>query len=173
MHIRKFIGSDIPATSVIYCSCFAEPPWFEAFEPASVAQEMSEVMSWPDAVMVAATDGDRLVASAYGYDLGRKPDVLGMTDASSDAFYLAEVFVDPAARHRGLATDLIKGLLAIAGARTETGVVRTSVDQPIIRHLLLKLGWEIVAEQEVVSEKTVDGRIVTSPDRRIILVGRL
>ena len=173
MQIRKLTEGDVPTASVIYCGCFAEPPWYEAFDPASVAKEMYETMSWSDAVMAAAACDGRLVAAAYGFALRRKPDIIAATGAPPDAFYLAEIFVDPAARLRGLSTRLVEAVLAAARKDAGIGVVRTSVDQPIILHIFRKLGWETAAEQEVVSEKTVDGETVSAPDRRVIMVGRI
>lgn len=169
--IRTFLRSDIPAAAAIYCPSFAEYPWLEFFAVEDVEREIADVMTWPDAVMAVATINDRIVGAAYGFAVGRKPDVVALVDVAPESFYVSEIFVDRTVRGRGIARQLVDDLLRRVPNLT-TGVVRTSVEQPIIQRLFQERGWQIAAEQEVMSEKSIDGQKVTAPDYRVIMVGR-
>lgn len=172
MRTETFTVQYIPDAVVFYCLAFAEPPWFEVYTPADVEQEMQDVLSWDDTIAVAVFIDGRLVGVAYGFAVRRKPDVMALVDVPPEAIYVSEVFVHPEFRGRGIARRLVDALLA----RTENGsvgVVRTSVNQPIILRLFAERGWEVAARQDVMSEKCIDGVTVTAPDTRVVMVGRI
>lgn len=173
MEIREFKKSDLIEIVPLYCACFAEPPWNEQFNPIEVTAEILEVAGWPGAFLYTAFEGGRVIGAAYGFNLTHKPDVRGLADPSSSAFYVSEIFVSPTARTKGTATALVDSLLRKAqsyGYRSM--VVRTSVEQPIIRRLFEKRGWTVIATQTVLSTKIVDGRAVDAPDERVIMADR-
>lgn len=170
--VRIFLPGDIAAAAAIYCPSFAEYPWLEFFAVEDVEREMADVMTWPDAVMAVAEQDGRVVGAAYGFAVSRKPDVIALVDVPPESFYVSEIFVDHAVRGRGIARSLVDNLLSrLPGVAV--GVVRTSVEQPIIQRLFAERDWRIAAEQNVMSEKWVDGQKVVAPDRRIIMTGRL
>ncbi len=174
MRIRPFTHEDVSQAARLYCTCFAEPPWFESFDPREVTQEMEDILARTDAAAQVAVENGRVVGAAYGFDLATKDDVAALVRPAPPAFYVSEIFVAPDRRVRGTARTMTQALLRQAAAAGYVdGAVRTSVDQPAILRLFAGLGWTVAAEQTVVSPKLVDGQTVHAPDRRVILTGRL
>lgn len=170
MRTVPFTVKFVPAAAVFYCLAFAEAPWFEVYAPTDVEEEMHTVLSWPDTRAVAVFINNRLVGVAYGFAVHRKPDVMALVDVPPESMYVSEIFVHPDFRGRGVARCLVDGLLERAEG---VGVVRTSVNQPIILRLFAERGWEVAARQDVLSEKCIDGVTVTAPDTRVVMVGRI
>jgi GNAT superfamily N-acetyltransferase len=159
----------------LYCACFAEPPWYEVFEVALVEAEFREYLAMPDAVFLLAEIDGTVVGSSLGFSLGRKSEVACLVGAAWErAFYLSELFVAGSRRHQGIARRLVAERFAAArGQGFRRAVVRTSVDQPVIRRLYASLGFIELARQEVLSAKAVQGEVADQPDQRVILGGRI
>ncbi len=159
----------------LYQCCFGEPPWNERFDPVELRSEFEEILTWPDAIFLVAEDQDGLViGGAIGFSVCRKPDVCQLIPPMDrNSFYVAELFVDPAARVRGVCRAMNESLLRRACSRGFTrSSVRTSVDQTIIQHLFVDgLGFKVVATQEVVSTKWIDEVETQVPDTRVLMTG--
>lgn len=173
MLIRPCSKDDLPAVINLYQACFAEPPWYEVFDPTELEQEYLDYLEMPDAVFLVAEAPSGIIGCTLGFDIGRKPDVRGLAGRFWEgSFYLAELFVDMAKRHQGVAHRLVRERFEQAKIRGYVrAVVRTSVDQPIIRGIYGKLGFSELDRQEVVSVKTVAGVNQKQADQRVILGG--
>lgn len=173
MHIRQCERKDIPNLATLYCACFAEPPWYEVFDAATVEAEFLDYLAIPDAAFLLAEEEGEIIGCSLGFALGRKPEVARLVVAPWDsAFYLSELFVARDRRHQGVARRLVAERFAVArdiGFRR--AVVRTSVDQPIIRRLYAGLGFVELARQEVLSAKEFQGIVADQSDQRVILGG--
>lgn len=171
--IRTFRSSDAGQVIALYQSCFAEPPWYESFNPEELAAEFSEIASWPEATFLVAARHDKIVGGTIGFDLSRKTDVAALIPSEPEScFYLSELFVSQDMRKQGIAEALVRQRFISARERGyRRAIVRTSINQPIIRSIYERLGFCIIAKQEVESKK-MNGRIsTTSKDLRIILAG--
>ncbi len=178
MIIRPFnLDTDMERVVALYCACFAEPPWFERFDSAELEAEFLEIFSWSDAVFLVETDESSVVhGAAIGFDVCHKADVCALIPTRDrNSFYVAELFVDPATRARGICTRLNEAMLRIAQASGYSRVsVRTSVLQLAIQHLFVeKLGCQIVARQEVTSTKWIDDEEQQVPDTRVLMTGEI
>jgi GNAT superfamily N-acetyltransferase len=176
MFIRPVTESDFPQLVTLYQNCFAEPPWFEAFDTAELTLEFKEILSWPDAIFLACEIDGRIVGGATGFSVARKQDVLAcVSNAYSNGFYFADIFVNASLRNGGIGKRLVEARLRHARELGFThGVVRTSVQQPIVQHLYIdEFGYKIVATQETLSTKVVNGVTQVAPDTRVIMVGKL
>ena len=165
MTIRHVTKADLAYLIALYCACFAEPPWFEKFDPAELFREFEEIL---------ALEGNRIVGAVLGFAVSRKKDIVKSIPKSfRKGFYFSELFVDPNARRKGIAKLFLKELLSHAQINGfDCGVARTSVNQPIIQHLFLdEFGFRICATQETMSTKVIDGVEQESPDTRVIMVG--
>ncbi len=173
--IRPVRPDDLEALIALYISCFREPPWYEVFTSDEVRTDFMEILSWPETVFLVIENGDgKPFGAAIGFGVHRKPDVRDLLPHKMHvSFYLAEVFVDPTAREHGSCQWLLRVLSATAAANGYRNIsARTSVNQPIIRHVMVdKLGCVIVGTEEVVSRKCVDGVIIDAADTRILMVG--
>lgn len=173
MRIRQCEKIDIPNLATLYCACFAEPPWYEVFDAAMVEAEFLDYLAMPDAAFLLAEDEGGIIGCSLGFALGRKPEVARLVVAPWDsAFYLSELFVARDRRHQGVARRLVT--LRFVGARSRgfrRAVVRTSIDQPIIRRLYARLGFIELARQEVLSVKGIQGVVTDQSDQRVILGG--
>lgn len=176
MLIRRAEKTDFPKLVQLYQTCFAEPPWFETFDQNELIAEFSEFDSWPDAVFLVCEIDGEVAGASTGFSVIRKSDVCELVSPEfKKEFYFADVFVDPRFRKRGIARALIcaRREWALAFGFTH-GVVRTSVQQPIVKHMYLdKLGYKIVAMQETFSTKVINGVSKEAPDTRVIMAGRL
>lgn len=172
VRIRRLSLDDVALLATIYCVCFGGAPWFEVYNAEEVAEEIREVFSWPDSVMVVAEVDGIIVGAAWSFSVRRKKDVMGLVAVHPVCPYVSEIFVDPAYQGHGIAQKMVDRLLDCL-VDIKVGVVRTSVNQPIIIRMFQKLGWKIVATEEVVSRKCIDGVSADSPDTRVILVGRV
>lgn len=176
MNIRPFEQADMAQLIQLYRKCFAEPPWFEEFDPLELEQDFLEICSWPDGVVMVAESESNLLGASIGFGISRKPEVLEWIPAShQNAFYLADLFVDKDARQKGIAKNLIDARLAAAKTLGfSEGVVRTSVNQPIVQHIYLgKFGYVIHATLDTISTKVIDGEKREVPDPRILMIGYL
>lgn len=173
LSIRVFLPSDVEGVTALYRACFAEPPWFETFDPEELAREFLGILSWPDAVFLVGEMHGELVGGAVGFDLSRKTDVMTLLPPDAKPrFYLSELFVAASMRKQHIAQNLLQRRFTIARERGYAeAVVRTSVNQPIIRSIYEQLGFKIVATQEVESTKLINGLQCSAPDCRIILAG--
>jgi hypothetical protein len=175
MQIRLFDPRlDIQRVTELYCQCFAEPPWHERFDPTELRQSFEELVAWPEAIFLVGCQDDVVVAGAIGYATCRKRDISELVgDKDRAGFYVAELFVDSSMRKRGICARMNTMLLRLAwdfGFRRCS--VRTSIDQPVIQRLFVgKLKFEIVAEEDVVSTKWIDGVEQDVPDKRIVMTG--
>lgn len=177
---RAYEEEDLAKLVTLYERCFAEPPWQEVFDSEELATELGGYGRDPQAVLLTVWWETTLVGSVLGFPLSRKPEILELLshltdkDAWLPAFYVSEVFVDKNWRRMGIADQLVEQLLKRADAYGyEHGVVRTSVDQPIIQKMFLRKNWRILAGQSVTSTKLVNGVLLEVPDSRIIIGGRI
>lgn len=176
MLIRHAEKNDFPKLVQLYQTCFAEPPWFEIFDQKELIDEFSELVSWPDAIFLVCEIDGEVAGASTGFSVVRKRDVCDLVPSEfKKEFYFADIFVDPHFRKRGVARALVCARRAWALAFGFThGVVRTSAQQPIVKHMYLdKLGYKIVAMQETFSTKVIDGVSKEAPDTRVIMAGRL
>ena len=167
---------DLPILAALYTSAFREPPWYEVFDKEEVCAEFGEMLTWPDAVFLTVKLDDQIVGGGIAFSVARKPEVRDLLPrAYAEAIYVSELFVAPELRVRGVCHALIEALLREGQARGAThACVRTSVAQPIIRHLFVdRRGFAIHAEQAVISRKLLDGIEQEVPDTRIIMGGIL
>lgn len=173
--IRAFTSSDITRVVTLYQACFAEPPWFETFDPEELTREFSDMLSWTDAVFLVTEACGEVVGGIIGFDLDRKADITALLPPLVDKrFYLSELFVLTSMRNRQVAQKLIRRCFEqIRDRGYNEVVVRTSINQPIIRSIFERMGFKIVATQEVESIKFINGVRCALPDRRIILAGQI
>ncbi|MDD2785668.1 MAG: GNAT family N-acetyltransferase [Patescibacteria group bacterium] len=174
MLIRNCTVKDIGNLVSLYQACFAEPPWCEVFDRIELTTQFEEFISWQDAVFLVADDGDgAIVGGTLGYHQERKKDVGSVISHDwRNSFYLAELFVSKQRRLQGVAKHLIAARFDAARKKGFTSaVVRTSTDQPIIRRLYENIGYSVIASQEVLSSKSVDGFQSLQKDSRVILGG--
>lgn len=172
VRVRRLSLDDVARLAIIYCVCFGGAPWFEVYNVDDVAAEIREVLSWPDAVMVVAEVDGVIVGAAWSFCVRRKKDVMDLVSVRPICPYISEIFVDPEYRGHGVAKQMVDRLLDCL-VDIKTGVVRTSVNQPIIIRMFEALGWTIVATEDVMSQKCIDGVTTDAPDTRVILVGRI
>lgn len=175
--IRNVQPEDLEILIQLYIACFREPPWNEVFTPEEVLADFTTILSRPETVFLVAVDREeRVVAAAIGFHVCRKPDVWErLPRAMRNAFYLAEVFVDPASRQRGVCASLMRTLCSHASADGATEIcARTSVNQSIIKHVMVdRLGCAVVGTEDVVSRKVMDGETVDASDTRILMAGAI
>lgn len=172
--IRVCRFEDLASVAHLYGACFAEPPWYERFDMDAVMEEFTAFVRAPGVVFLVVESEERVVLGAtIGFGLRDKPDILEhLAPAWASAFYVSEVFIDPCARGHGLAQKLVDASIehARAGGYTQ-GVVRTSIHQPVIQHIFLKMGFEVLTRQQVVSCKQIEGVCHELPDERLLLGG--
>ena len=174
--VRLARSEDLATIIQLYCACFAEPPWFEEFVAAELEAEFREILSWPDAIFLVFDLNGVIAGATVGFSLKRKPDLVALIPFdTSRTFYFSELFVNAHFRRVGIARTLIQERLALARLRGFTrAAVRTSVNQSIIQHLYLnKLGFNVVATQDVISTKVVNGVKQNVPDKRVIMAGKI
>ncbi len=172
IRIRRLSPNDFQHLAEIYCICFAGKPWFEVYQAEEVADEIKEVYSWKDAVMVVAEVNDVVVGAAWSFSVWRKPDVMALVNMHPIFPYISEIFVSPEHQGQGIAKRMVDRLLDCL-VDIRFGVVRTSVNQPIIIRMFEGFGWKIVATENVVSNKCLNGVVQSAPDKRVILAGRI
>jgi len=180
MEIREFKPEDKNILAKIYTDCFREPPWLEEFGQQEVGNMFIQVSKWLDTIFLVAEHKGEIVGGAIAYDLARKEDVAALVPASTTdrAIYMAELFVEKPCRNCGVGRSLIIARLALAKMFGYANMVaRTSIDQPIIKHLYCnRLGATVVAEQKVSSyhrTQIVERQKVMVPDQRLIMAGRI
>ena len=174
MRVRPFQKMDMAKVVLLYRTCYAEKPWFEYFDPKDVEEEFLEILSWPDAIFLVCEDKGRILGAAIGFSIAHKPDVKALISQSAiNGFYFSDLFVDSSKRNHGIGKRLVKARFDLAKRRGfEFGIVRTSVAQPIIQHLYVdQLGYRIVARQETMSTKVINGVTQEAPDTRVIMMG--
>lgn len=172
--IRPVLLEDLEILIALYVACFREPPWCEAFLPEEVRADFDVILSWPETIfLVAEDDAGQVIGAGIGFHACRKADVWRLLPGADlrQSFYVAELFVDPSARTRGVCRSLTEALID----RARTGgfralSVRTSVDQMVVRRLFVEmLGCREVATEEVVSRKMIGGEPVDVPDTRVLM----
>jgi ribosomal protein S18 acetylase RimI-like enzyme len=175
MVIRPFRITDLRATVELYCRCFAEPPWFEQFDPREVQGDFLRVMQGINAILLVAEDAGAIRAAAVAFDLMGKGDVFQIVpETYREALYMSELFVDPAARRQGVGRKLTDERLRLGRDRGYAcAVARTSANQPIIQEMYARRGFQRVAEQDVLSCKMVNGQACVVADHRLILAGSI
>ncbi|MBG0819980.1 GNAT family N-acetyltransferase [Planomonospora sp. ID91781] len=145
------LSADIIA---LYERCYGVPPWSETPEqlrayPARLAQSLTR----PGFTAWTTRDNDRLTGACYGWptpaDLTGNhlyEAIIGTLGPNAacllmrDAFEVAELFVHPDARGRGLGRALLS---AATAGRPATWLI-TSPDVPAAR-LYQRLGWRQIA----------------------------
>ncbi len=168
---------DMDRVIELYMACFAEPPWWERFDEAELRVEFAQTLTWPDAIFLVTEDDDgKVIGGAIGFNVCRKPGVCELIpDSDRNSFYVAELFVDPNARIKGVCRTMTTSMLTRGYYRGFTRAsVRTSVEQAIIRHLFVDgLSFKIIARQDVISTKWIDGIERGVPDARILMTGAI
>lgn len=178
MPIRPFNPqTDMERLVALYISCFAEAPWFERFDPRELEAEFLEMLTWPDTLFLVETDEDgMIIGAAIGFHVCRKADVCELIpQRDRNSFYVAELFVDSTRRTHGVCKRLNEAMLRIAQSTGYSRVsVRTSVAQATIQHLFVaRLDCTIVARQDVISTKWIDGVEQQVPDTRVLMTGAI
>ena len=155
-NVRPYRPEDLEILIALYIACFREPPWLEVFTPEEVRADLESILSWPEAIFVVAQDEvGKVIGAGIGFHVCRKSDVCRLLPDPilRQSFYVAELFVDPTARSRGVCRALAEMLIVLAReAKFPSLSVRTSVDQCVIRQLFVdKLGYrdiEIITPEE-------------------------
>ena len=174
--VRPFsLTSDLTGIVALYQACFGEAPWFEVFDPAELATEFQRLTTWPETVILIAEQSGKIVGGTVGFDLKRQTDVAELLGPqSAPHFYLSERFVDQSRRKQGIAEQLMRERFKVARfLGYSKGVVRTSVNQPIIRAIYARLEFTLAAIQHVESVKLVNGVEELRTDERVILRGKI
>lgn len=173
MRIRPVTYEDFPRIIELFEMCFEEAPWYEKFKPSEVHDDFLPNLVRSDAVFLVAEQESRIIGCTLGFDLRWKPDVRLLVGADwVGSFYSAELFVAREFRQQGIARRLVVERFVQAKMRGfRRAVVRTSVDQPYIRHLYAGFDFIEIARQDVLSVKIADGEPCEMPDRRVILGG--
>lgn len=174
--IRACQAKDLASVTVLYGACFAEPPWYERFDADVVMEEFTALVCASGTVFLVVENEEGVVLGAtIGFGLKEKEDVLRSLEPEwGSAFYVSEVFIDPLARGHGLAQRLVNASVDRARATGYVrGVVRTSVHQPIVQHLFLKMGFHVLMRQQVVSLKQIEGVCIELSDERVLLGGSI
>lgn len=171
--VRRVTLEDLDVLAPLYVACFAEPPWYEVFDAAAVRAEFEEMLAWAEIQFWVAVDADgRVIGAGIGFNVCRKNDVHErLPPPLRNSFYVAELFVDPQSRTRGVCRAMTTMMIEAAKESGFTSAsVRTSVDQQVIRHLFVgSLGYEVIGTEEVVSDKFLDGAMVRVPDTRVLM----
>jgi len=174
--IRKIHSIDLTKVVDLYCRCFSEPPWHEQFNTEEVLAEFQGMISRHNTIFLVTLIDGRIVGVILSFPLEYRPDISVLVPANlQDALYLSELFVDAGYRNKGVARKLIEIRNKIAlQMGFVSAVVRTSIDQPIIRNIYSQyFGFKVVAEQDVVSHKVIDGQVRKLSDRRVIMAGNI
>lgn len=177
LQIRK----DIQEVVDLYRRCFAEPPWFEVFDPAELETDLRGDLVRYNAVSVVVEKDEKIVGVGMGFGVRCKDDVkVLLPQEYQDSFYVSELFVDPDYRRQGICQQLVYELFEGAcwrgwafGGGKPLACVRTSINQPAIINLFASRGFKVTARQDVESVKMIDGNEVVVPDTRVILIGRM
>lgn len=169
--------TDMERVVALYVACFSEAPWFERFDSAELETEFREMLTWPDIVFLVEVDeAAEIIGVAIGFNVCRKRDVCELIPRGDrNSFYVAELFVDVTRRTHGVCKRLNEAMLKTARTFGYCRVsVRTSVAQRAIQHLFVeRLGCRIVARQDVISIKWIDGVERQVPDTRVLMTGSI
>ncbi len=174
--MRPTIPEDIVHLAHLYVRVFAEPPWHEVFAVEEVVEEFREILSWPEAIFLTACFEERVIGAGIAFSVSRKPEVQALLpSAFQTSLYVSELFIAPETRARGTCRRLVEEQFRLARTMRFTHAsVRTSVAQPIIRHLFVDgYGFDIYATQNVLSPKLQNGVLEDMPDTRILMAGSL
>ncbi|MFH1142131.1 MAG: GNAT family N-acetyltransferase [Candidatus Uhrbacteria bacterium] len=174
MRISPFQISDLSELITLYQTCFAEPPWYELFQPEELVTYFTEIQALERSIFLVAEDQGQIVGCAIGFPIVKKPEVLELISVP-DAFYLAELFVRADRRNQGLAKKLIEHRFELARwAGFKRAYVRTSVDQTVIVNLYLRVyDFQLITSQAVTSRKVIDEVEKLIPDTRLIMGGQI
>lgn len=172
MFIRQLEEKDLSTLAKLYISCFAEPPWYEVFTNYEATEILSCFLA-DNAIGVVVENTTGIVGFTGGVPARERDDLLEIVGQEwNDAFYHAEIFVDATRREVGVASLLMNAFWQRA---LERGFVRalgrTSVDQPIIRHLYSAV--PVIQHQSVTSMKMISGVLCETPDERVIFGGSI
>ena len=163
--IRWVTDPNDPARSGVvglYCSVFAEAPYFETHQPAEVEQHTWE--RYTRHGLVVAEHDDRVTGFACALPLGDHPDpaIPEFVASQPDFFghpaqtvYMAELAVAPIARGLGLGARLIDARLAWA---RENGlgwfVMRTDAHQSLSARIYKRRGARALAQLQDLGAET-------------------
>lgn len=174
MSIRIANEKDLPVVVRLYQNCYGESPWFEVFDSEELLSELKEILLWKDTIFLVYEHEQRIVGAAIGFSVKHKPDVRKLVPAQfKNAFYFSELFVDISMRNCGIGKLLIHQRISRARYNGYThGIVRTSIAQPIVQHVYIDTyKYKIVATQETISTKVIEGVKQEAPDTRVIMAG--
>jgi GNAT superfamily N-acetyltransferase len=174
MRIGQFQQADKSILASLYSNCFAEEPWHEYFLPLEVEKIFAEINDWPETIFLVAYENEVPIGAVIGFDLNRKEDVQALIiNHEFDVegiFYLAELFVRFDKRHQGIGRKLIKALIKKATSEGyKHTALRTSL-WPRLIDLYSKIGFKIIAEQQVTTCKLVGEERINQSDTRIIMI---
>jgi GNAT superfamily N-acetyltransferase len=162
-HIRWIESPDDPAKAGVlrlYCSAFAEAPYFETHHPADVEQHTWR--RYAEHGLVVAEHGSLVVGFACCLPLLAHPDtavprfVAAQPDFGgnpANTVYMAELAVDPIARGLGLGARLVDARLARSSARgLGWYVMRTDPDQSLSARIYRRRGARTLAKLQDLGE---------------------
>ncbi len=160
--------------SALYRTCFAESPWFEVFGSGEVEEDLLSALQKRDGVIVLAEKDGKIIGASVGYAFIHRTDMSDLIENSDRVYYYAELFVQNQYRGLGVANMLIAEREKVARQRGYlAAMVRTSVVQQIIQDIYSGRGFRVIARQNVMSDKVIDGQAVRVPDERVIMHGAL
>lgn len=166
---------DLPVLIPLYLACFAEPPWLERLDADETEADFREFLKrGMTTIFVTATAGTHIVGAAIAFPVWEKPDIqCRVPNEDQKSLYMAELFVAPEYRTRGVGKLLTRVRLTVAEEmRFRRYTVRTSVAQPAIIGMYTQaFGARIVGTQDVVSRKFKNGVTYEAPDQRVIMTG--
>lgn len=154
----------------LYQTVFAEPPYFESFTPEAVQAYFEEYLE-KGRVLTIRTAKDTIAGFAACLPLKDVPDVRDAvrgTVEDENAWYIAEVGIDPALRKKGLARFLTQiEMEELKDIRTF--IMRTTEKNVASQSLHRSLGFVQIdgVFQQVQQERTTDD--VSEVDKRIFM----
>ena len=140
----------------IYNRCFAESPWREIFESGEAATWLRKMIGYKNSIACAWDTSGGEVGAIFAFPVRFKPDVVVFIPAEIDVcetMYVADIFVKKMYRKRGIASLLHDECLQRTNACGFThALIRTNLESNLMP-LLRKSGYELIGEQDVVSNK--------------------
>lgn len=158
----------------MYVSSFAEPPWNEVHSGDTVEQWFREMLFYPRNIVLLDIGEDGIIGGAtFNFSIMAKTDVAHLLLKKIpcelyDICYLAEIFVNPARRQRGIAKRLHYERLRCAEKEGFKAAAERTNPESKMYSLIIESGFQVVCEQEVVSKKRNNGGKDWLPDRRVI-----
>lgn len=160
----------------IYKQCFFEPPWNEMFEDDEVKSWFYEMINFPKNICLVIFHQDRLVGATFTFPAQYKDDVKSYLPVNinlKEVIYLAEIFISQDFRRRSLGERLHNERLSLAAKEEfKWALQRTNFNSKMFP-LLIKTEFKVIGEQDVLSKKVINGKILEISDKRAISLKKL